>query len=134
MESIKSLMDREHKILGEFLEQADKSRENFNKFKWNLEKHFFVEEKAIFIMNRDMNGEEISDIFELMKEHGEIMKLMKDMEANLGNEEKIDISAIKENLIKHRDFEDVVFYPKLDEILSLEQKQEIMERAREIIR
>ena len=85
-------------------------------------------------MNRDMNGEEISDIFELMKEHGEIMKLMKDMEANLGNEEKIDISAIKENLIKHRDFEDVVFYPKLDEILSLEQKQEIMERAREIIR
>lgn len=134
MESIKSLMDKEHCRIAGFLEHADTNGEAFNKFKWNLEKHFFVEEKAIFIMNRDMNGEEVADIFELMKQHGEIMEMIKVVEKKIENGEEANFSELKDMINKHRNFEDSTFYPKLDGILNLQQKQEIMERVMEIVK
>ena len=55
-QTIESLMLKEHRRLDKLLEEIEKDLDNYEKtkkncslFKWNLEKHFFVEEKVICI-------------------------------------------------------------------------------------
>jgi hemerythrin superfamily protein len=141
-ETISTIMMKEHSmlnaVLGSFernLEiNKERAKENFDKFKWNLEKHFFVEEKAIFDVSGNLESEEISDIFDLMQEHSKIMIELKDIEKNLNSGKTVDVTAFKKNLLEHAKFEDEIFYPKLDEKLSLEKRKEIVSRAKEIIR
>src|SRR3989344_1591897 len=98
---ISNLMTGEHKKIEIFLERFEKALEinleeakkMFNIFKWTLEKHFFIEERAIFVVNDSVIGHEVDIVFE-----------------------------------------DDEFYPKLDEELEPEKKQEIIERIKEIIR
>jgi iron-sulfur cluster repair protein YtfE (RIC family) len=104
----------------------------FNKFKWNVEKHFFVEEKAIFSLLDKTKGEEVADTFDLMQEHRKIIEQIKEIEDNLN--ENPDLSELKKGLKKHSEFEDQTFYPSLDRTLNDQQKTEIIERAKEIIR
>ena len=125
--SVESLMMKDHnqirKLLEDFLHH--KSEENFSKFKWELERHFFVEENAIFQITDSMIGDEVSDTFELMKQHGEIMGLMNNLELNFANGGEIDASKLESVLKSHALFEDEVFYPKLDELLTPAQKEKI---------
>jgi len=140
--SITTLMDEEHKRIENLFFEFEKNLEKnpikaknlFNQLKWNIKKHFIVEEKAIFRLSGSLSENEIGDIFELMKEHGEIAELMNIIERNLLHEKQSDISDFKNMIASHAKFEDDVFYPKLDEVLSLEQKQEIVGRAGELIR
>ncbi len=92
-----------------------------------------MEEKATFELYSKMKNEEIEDIFKLMREHGEIVELIRNIEQGLINNVKPDISGLKDSLLSHANFEDEFFYPKLDEELTPEQRQEICDRAREII-
>ena len=140
-ESISGLMLKEHKRLDVMLEDFEKSlvdtekaKELLNKFKWNLEKHFFVEEKAIFDISISISGEEISEVFDLLQEHSKIMVLLKGVEGQLAKESKPGILDLKETIIKHRKFENQIFYPKLDLELNENLKRSIMERIKEIIR
>ena len=141
--SIKQLMDDEHqrinKILNKFEEELNYSSfENlakiFNQFKWNLDKHFFVEEKAIFDIFEKIENDEVTEIFDLMQEHGEIIELIKNIEERLNKKVKPDVSGLKKRLIDHLDLEDKMFYPKLDEELEPYKKQELISRIKEIIR
>ena len=137
-EKISVLMAREHEKILKVLLECENANENieklFSKFKWSLEKHFFLEEKAIFTLSNDLGGEIVSEVFELMKEHGEMIELAKEIEDALEENSEFDISKLKELLIKHHRFEDSGFYPKLGEMLSQEQKQELSERVREVVR
>lgn len=141
-EKIIVLMNDEHKRIANTLKEfeeilekdLEKSKEIFSKFKWELEKHFFVEEKAIFIITDKIAGKEVSDIFDLMNEHGEIIQITKELEEDLEENIKPNTEKLKNLLMKHCKTEDEVFYPKLDQVLSSEQKQEISERIKEIIR
>ena len=45
-----------------------------------------------------------------------------------------EIENLKKAIEKHAEFEDKVFYPKLDENLNPQQKQEIIDRIKEVIR
>ena len=116
----------------------EKAETSYNQFKWNLEKHFFVEEKAIFSMFRDIFGDSVSDIFDLLSQHSEIMILLGDVEKDMSQENlnklRDTVSKLKNKLTEHADFEDMVFYPKLDNDLPDIQKREILARAKEIIR
>ena len=144
MESVMKLMDAEHEkleiIFSEFQNLLKKDKEKakiyFSQFKWNVEKHFFLEEKAIFKLYESIENQEVSDMFKLMEEHGQIIEVINVIEENLNlgaiNEEKI--LKLKTLLKEHQDFEDEVFYPKLDKILSDEQKQMIAERSQELLR
>ena len=172
MERISDAMLREHKRLHDILERLEESleydnknwKELFNKFKWSLKKHFFIEEKVIFEICNSNCGEKIPEIFNLMKEHGEIIYLMSKIDSELNvivkainflpstmafpnksRRRMVDISVldynlrknlleIKEKLIKHSNFEDNNFYPLLDEKLSEERKLEILSRVKEIVR
>lgn len=137
MESINNLMLKEHgKLLSYLVEilkesDEDKKRELFENFKWTLQKHFFVEEKAIFNFYEKIKGEEVSELFDLMGEHGDLLNLLKLVEENF-DEDKIE--ELKQFLIKHHTFEDDVFYPKLDSDLNENQKKELIEKIKEVIR
>jgi hemerythrin superfamily protein len=48
------------------------------------------------------------------------------------NKEKIE--DLKKLLIKHQNFEDKFFYPKLDSILNENQREELIKKINEIIR
>src|SRR3989344_211630 len=139
---ISNLMTGEHKKIEIFLERFEKALEinleeakkMFNIFKWTLEKHFFIEERAIFVVNDSVIGQEVDIVFELLKQHGELMEIVKEIEENLNNDVAFNFKMLKEKLTKHSLFEDDEFYPKLDEELEHEKKQEIIERIKEIIR
>ncbi len=138
--AIEYLMREEHKKIRELLEEFKQSLNNldsksnviFNKFKWSLEKHFFVEEKAIF--SALIKDDDVEDIFELMQQHQKIMEKISSIEDDLDDNIKPDISELIELLIEHSGFENDSFYPKLDDFLSTEQKKEIINRAKEIIK
>ena len=140
--TISSLMKEEHRRINEMLNVFDQKKKNnfkealelFKKFDWNLKKHFFLEEKAIFEIYGSITGQEVSDIFELMEEHGTILDLLKGIEQSIESWKEPATSLVRETLEKHSDFEDSVFYPKLDKELSEGQKSEIAERAKEILR
>jgi hemerythrin superfamily protein len=137
MESINKLLMKEHGRLLFYLtvlsneSSEDKLKEIFDNFKWNLQKHFFVEEKAIFNFYEKVKSDDVNNIFELMGEHGDLLELMKIVEEDF-NKEKIE--DLKKLLIKHQNFEDKFFYPKLDSILNENQREELIKKINEIIR
>ncbi len=141
-ENIENLMLEEHKriinIIREFESIADNdlvlAKEKFSRFKWNLEKHFFVEEKAIFSILDKIKDKEVSDIFDLMYEHGSIIELINNIEVGLNRGMMPNLSGLRIILVRHVDFENEVFYPQLNQLLSPEKKQEIIERIKEVIR
>lgn len=120
------------KLLKEDLEKAKKV---FSKFKWNVEKHFFIEEKVIFsIYTASGSEEENRQIIEILKEHKDILFLINQIEESLGNNETPIFDELREDLIAHANFEDKFLYPRFDEELSEEQKQVIYDRSEEVIR
>lgn len=133
MESIIKIMDKDHKKIKELLEifEKDKSENSFNRFKWNVEKHFFIEEKLIFsAKSLDQENQELLDILE---EHSEINNIIEKYEEELFENKNPDISELKQLLSSHAKFEDEIFYPKLDESLNPEEKQEIISRCKEVL-
>lgn len=133
-------MLKEHERISRFLGQLekeidnyDRTKINFNKFKWNLEKHFFVEEKVIFNMFVNISGKETTDTFHLLSDHVRIIGMINNVDEKLRKKIRPDLSRLKEVLTAHKDFEDHYFYPRLDERLTLDQKKEISERIQEII-
>lgn len=139
MQSIKELMLIDHAKINEMLKDLEKSSkeealDKFNIFKWQLEKHFFAEEKAIFGVMDKINTDESDAIFDLMQEHGKIIGLVKELERKVDEGQEVNVSELKASVEAHSEFENDVFYPKLDEALTDNQKTEIIERAKEIIR
>ncbi|MFA5855818.1 MAG: hemerythrin domain-containing protein [Candidatus Pacearchaeota archaeon] len=139
-ESITNIMDKEHKkidlILKEFesIYSKDKitSKEIFSKFKWSLEKHFFLEEKAIFNSNI-LDEEWISDISKVLDEHQEIINLLEKTEDALNHNKNPELNKLKQLIHVHSVYEDEVFYPKMEEFLSEKQKENIINKTKEII-
>jgi hemerythrin-like domain-containing protein len=130
--------ERLQKILKEFEKETEgnlkNSLEKLYQFKWGLEKHFLVEEKGILELYGKIFGENVEEIFRIMKEHGELLDILKKIEGDLRENQKPDLSQLKLLLQKHEEFEDEVFYPKLDEFLEPQQKLEMKKRILEIVR
>ena len=133
--TIPKIMKKHHYKLEGLLNRIKKSSNEyevipkvFNKFKWELRKHFVTEEKAIFtlIYKEDQEIHEMKD--ELLKEHRIILKELDKIEEDFNNSEKVNLTDFRNLLIKHRNFEDDTFYPKLDEELDEVKKKEIIER------
>jgi iron-sulfur cluster repair protein YtfE (RIC family) len=136
-ESINKLLMKEHaRLLSYLVELSNESddvkiKELFDRFKWNLEKHFFIEEKAIFDFYDKVKGKEVSDVFDLMQEHGDLLNSVRAVEEDFAHEK---IEDLKNMLIKHQRFEDEVFYPRLDNDLDDYKKKELIEKIKEVIR
>jgi hemerythrin superfamily protein len=63
-----------------------------------------------------------------MKEHDVILKRLQLLEEDLMKSNLEEIAKFQEILTKHRDMEDEVFYPSLDEALTELNKKLIMDR------
>jgi len=138
--TIPEIMLEEHArlqaMLREFEELAgtEGAKEKFNVFKWNLDKHFFVEEKAVFHAYLSRTREDDFDIVRVIEEHNEMQSLVKALEEEIEEEKEVNLSALKEILARHEKFEDGTLYPRIEEELDEEQKERIKKRAEEIIK
>jgi hemerythrin superfamily protein len=123
-ESITSLMVKHHYKIVEMLNTFEKKKDvtSFNNFKWELEKHIFIEERAIFSISENKTDAP-TIIPDLLMEHKNMLSLMTD--------ERMNIKEFKRLLTKHRNFEEAVFYPRLDKELDEQTKELIFKRIRD---
>tara|TARA_Y100000310_G_scaffold341298_1_gene440016 strand:- start:1632 stop:2036 length:405 start_codon:yes stop_codon:yes gene_type:complete len=129
---ITDLMNKDHEHIEELLEQLEKNPTKFQlqKLKFELEKHFLLEEKAIFEMYYTENEEDEKLVPILMEQHKTILAEINE----LNTEDILDITRLKTMLQKHSKLEDEKFYPKLDEILTTERKEAMLERIQTKLR
>jgi len=129
---IDTLIDRlEEKSKGEFSEM----KKAFHNFEWELEKHIFTEEKAIFT---DYDPADVSEGYkmlpELTKQHNYIVNTLNNWRTDIRHKKTPrDIYSFKEYLIKHREFEEQEVYPRLDDSLDEDEKKNIVSKINEII-
>ncbi len=125
------LTDLEHAVEQEYSVML----KAFTTFEWELEKHIFIEEKAIFTSYHPDNVVEGYRMLpELTKQHNEILNRLNIMRKQVRSRQNItDVSGFKRLLVGHRSFEESGVYPQLDQALTEEQKQTIVTKIREIM-
>jgi hypothetical protein len=107
---------------------------SFHIFEWNLEKHFFVEERAIFTSYNPKQVFEGYNMFiKLTKEHTLILDTLKSIKKHLLQDKPVSLSEVRELLIQHKTFEEQSIYPPLDKELDEAEKAFIIERISEIV-
>jgi len=114
--NILNLMVKDHRKIEDLLnnleeknnEDFDSMRKAFNKFEWELEKHIFTEEKAIFTSyNPDDITEGYKMLPELTKQHNFIINKINNWRKGIQNQKMItDIYSFKVYLIRHKNFEE----------------------------
>lgn len=141
MGPITLLMLKHHRIINGFLGDFEKvsakdfneMKNRFNIFKWNLEKHMFIEEKNIFIVADKNNKVEAFQLKNLLKDHKDITAITENMSEDINNETKPNVSILRELLFAHEGREIESFYPLLDDRLSDEEKGDIINRVNDIV-
>jgi hypothetical protein len=140
--AILDLMIKDHGKIVKLLLDVEKSigmelistMKVFDTFEWELEKHIFIEEKAIFTSYKPMNiVEGYKMVPELIQQHNDILNRLRVMRKNLMWQRPIDYDEFKELIMVHKTFEEASLYPKLDQELDVSQKEEIIRKIHEII-
>jgi hemerythrin-like domain-containing protein len=140
---ILSLMTKDHCKIEELINDLenknkidfDSMYKSFNKFEWELEKHIFIEEKAIFTSYKPDNiTEGFKMLPELTNQHNFILNTINNWRNDIRKKNLLtNIYSFKEFLIKHKNFEEKEVYPKLDQALSEREKKHIIAKINEII-
>jgi hypothetical protein len=140
--SILDLMVKDHARLFRLLSTVesyfdrDKDRlmETLKVFEWNLEKHFFVEERAIFTSYNPERVEEGYELFiDLAKQHTKILEKMKAMKNQILEKGSADTAEFKELLTNHKNFEEKNIYLRLDKEIEEGEKRFIIERITDLL-
>jgi hemerythrin superfamily protein len=110
-------------------------RKAFNTFEWELEKHVFVEEKAIFTQ---YSPDDIAEGYQMLpvitKQHTFIVNILDTWRKQVRNNQRLEgFHDFKQFLIKHKKYEENDVYPRLDESLTEGQKRHMIERIQEIV-
>jgi hemerythrin-like domain-containing protein len=136
-------MIRDHCKIEELINQLEeKNNEDFEsmkkifiKFEWELEKHIFTEEKAIFTSYTPENTSEGYKMLpELTKQHNFILNKLNNWRKDIRNKNMLtDIYSFKVFILKHRNFEEEKVYPMLDQSLTEEEKIHIESKINEIV-
>ena len=116
-------------------EDFDSMKKAFQKFEWELEKHIFTEEKAIFT---NYTPSDVSEGYkmlpELTNQHNYIVNKLNNWRKDIKNKKMLtDVYSFKEFLVNHRKFEEEKVYPNLNEFLSEEEKRHIIAKINEIV-
>jgi hemerythrin-like domain-containing protein len=141
--NIFKFMIKDHSKIEELLNQLEeKSNEDFEsmkktfiKFEWELEKHIFTEEKAIFTSyTPEDTSEGYKMLPELTKQHNFILNKLNNWRKDIRNKRMLsDIYSFKVFITKHRNFEEEKVYPMLDQSLTEEEKKHIESKINEIV-
>jgi iron-sulfur cluster repair protein YtfE (RIC family) len=139
--AILDLMVKDHNRIMEYLKDVENNfsrdfgflSDSFNTFQWNMEKHFFVEERAIFIFYKRGESDIKYNFFsDLMDQHTEILEKIESLRKKLQNREPFDLDDLKKMLVKHKTFEEKSIYPIIDQEIDEEEKGFIIDRIKEI--
>ncbi len=139
--AILDLMVKDHHRILEYLKDVENNlgrdfgfiSNSFNTFQWNLEKHFFVEERAIFLTYIPEDAAQEYDFFsDLMDQHTELLEKINTLRKKLQRREPFDLNEMKTFLVKHKTFEERNIYPLLDQKLDESEKDFIIDRIRDI--
>lgn len=127
MESITFLIEEEHKKILQIFSilKASQDNDDFLNFKWMIEKHIFMEDKAILELIKDSSAEYQETIRRIKTDHEKLLDIIGDKETSLAQFE-----GFWKN---HENFEEDLFYPKLDQELNEKQTQIIIERLKTVI-
>lgn len=140
--AILDVMVKDHNRLMNYLKDVKNNLESdfevllklFNTFEWNLEKHFFVEERAIFTSYNPDYIEDGHQLFtNLSKQHTTILEKVESLRKRLRMGKSIDVSDLEEILLKHKTYEEKKVYPVLDFEISEGEKRFMIERINEVI-
>jgi len=139
--AILDLMVKDHTRLMAYLKDVENNQgrdfgflsNSFNTFQWNLEKHFFVEERAIFISYHPDDIDQEYDFFsDLMDQHTAILEKLETLRNKLQKREPFDLSEMKKLLVEHKTFEEKNIYPVLDQKIDEGKKGFIIDRIKDI--
>ncbi len=139
---ITELMIKDHKKLMKYLKDVENNfgrdfgflSNSFNTLQWTLEKHFFVEERAIFTSyNPDYIDDSYNFFLDLSKQHTLILEEIESLRKKLQKREPFDFNKLKEMLLKHKIFEEKKVYPILDLEIDESEKRFIIERINDIV-
>jgi hemerythrin superfamily protein len=126
--SILDVMATDHTRLLKVLSKS------FTIFQWNLEKHFFVEERAIFTTYNPENIDDGYQLFsDLSKQHTVILENVESLRKNLRSAKPKDVSDLKTTLLNHKNFEEKHVYPILDVQIDESEKQFMIERINDTL-
>lgn len=138
---IVEILSKDHcridKLLSDFRVNTSRpdSAKKFEKLRWELEKHLFLEERAVFTFLRSRDREDFAAIPELEREHDKILEMMDEIWVSLiKKDRKNTVESTTELcniLLKHKSFEDDNIYPKLEAELDEKQKRIIARRLRD---
>jgi hypothetical protein len=127
---VKLLLDVEKSIGMELIS----TMKVFDTFEWELEKHIFIEEKAIFTSYHPTNiVEGYKMVPELIKQHNDILNRLRVMRKDLMWKRPVNFTEFKELIMAHKTFEEASLYPKLDQELGVGQKEDIIRKINEIV-
>jgi len=110
----------------------------FTQFKQILQKHFIWEEKFLFPLFEKRTGlSGVDTIFVLRNEHHQmnkmfIAKIENMLSDNRQNEIQPLMTGLEEMLTMHRKMETDIFYPWFDEILEGGDKENVIDKLKEI--
>ena len=139
--AILDLMIKDHNRLMEYLKDVENNlgrdfgflSNSFNTFQWNLEKHFFVEERAIFISyNPSESGKDFNFFSDLMDQHSKILEKIESLRKKLQNRKPFDFNELKKLLVRHKTFEEKSIYPVIDQEIDEGEKVFIIDRIKQI--
>lgn len=136
------LMVRDHGKIVKMLHDVEKSigmelvstMKVFGTFEWELEKHIFAEEKAVFTSYNPKNVEKgYRMVPQLVQQHNDLLNKLLLMRKDLMWQRPVRFEEFRDLLLTHKKFEEASLYPKLDLELTVPQKEEIIKKIREIL-
>ncbi len=142
--NIVAIMVKDHNkiegLLNDFEEKVNKDYKimlkSFNDFEWELRKHIFIEERAIYTQ---YEPEDIVGGYKMLPklttQHNFIVNKLQTWQRDINKKRTItDVSKLKDFIEKHKNFEEKDVYPLMDQTLTEEQKKQISSKINEIIK
>jgi Hemerythrin HHE cation binding domain len=139
-ENILDLMVSHHTLIETmFVVFRDEARQNspekeasLSELAWEVKKHFFTEENAIFNLPQIKDMGVFKIIEQLKKEHIIMLSSLERFSKNLPDINNDEMEEFHKLLESHRKIEEVALYPKLDKELQESQKKQVIFRIDEI--
>ena len=128
-------MVKKFEILPLMIRDHCKIENLLDKLEWNLEKHVFLEEKVVFTSYSPSDVTEGYKMLpKLTEQHNYILNTLENWRNEIRHKRIIkDVYKLKEFLVKHKEFEENEFYPKLEENLDIDEKMKMYDRIAEFI-
>lgn len=134
-EKILHIMKSHHDLIEALFEELQKGVKERNSaevllenFRWELQKHFLVEEEVIFRICDSLESELCEIIPKLTTDHDLMLALLNRVEDSLPGIKEKDIAKLERLLASHKKMEENELYSKLDDKLDKKQKEIMIAR------